>query len=113
MKWLRRLGIAAVVLIAIGGVAYWYYVADGSVPATSAYRTDIAGWRQLVSSDSAQLPTEIRIDFVGRDTMPFQAVQGGGERRAFARTRAAFQLIGRTGSVIIDSAMDQSTAQKA
>ena len=113
MKWLRRLGTAAVVLVAVGAVAYWYYVADGSVPATSAYKTDAAGWRQLVAGDTAQLPTEVRVEFVGRDTMPFMAVQGGGANLDFARVRAAFQLSGPAGSVVIDSAMDRDTARQA
>ncbi len=113
MKWFARLVILAVVLIAVAGVAYWYYVADGAVPAETTYKTDIAGWRRLVSGDTAQLPTEIRIELVGRDTMPFLAVQAGGANIDFARTRAAFQLNGPAGSVVIDSAMDQDTARKA
>jgi glyoxylase-like metal-dependent hydrolase (beta-lactamase superfamily II) len=107
MTWLRRIGMLLVVLLAVAGGAFWYLVADGSVPATSSYRTDIAGWRNLVAADAGQLPTEIRIDIVGRDTMPFMAAQGGGANVDFARVRAAFQLNGPAGSVIIDSTMDR------
>ncbi len=113
MTWLRRAGIALVVLLVLGGAAYWYYVADGAVPAQTSYKTDIAGWRQLVSGDTSQSPNEIRIEFVGRDTMPFIAVQGGGASKDFARTRASFQLNGPAGSVIIDSTMDKEIAAKA
>lgn len=113
MKWLRRLGIAAVVLVAIAGAAYWYYVLDGAVPAATAYKTDVAGWRALIASDAAMLPNEARIEFVGRDTMPSQATQAGAEHKAFARTRVAIQLEGPQGSVIIDTAMDQATAEQS
>lgn len=113
MKWLRRLGVVLVVALAIGGVAYWYYVADGAVPAASAYKTDIAGWRALVAGDGDQLPREIRIEFVGRDTMPMAAVQGGAGGGEFARARVSYQLNGPTGSVIIDTTMDQEIAAQA
>src|SRR5258708_25245963 len=112
MTWPRRLGLALVALLALGGAAYWYYVADGTVPAQTSYKTDIAGWRQLASGDTSQLPNEIRVEFVGRDTMPFIAVQGGGANKDFARTRASFQLNGPAGSVIIDSTMDKEIAAK-
>ncbi|MEQ1864172.1 MAG: MBL fold metallo-hydrolase [Micropepsaceae bacterium] len=113
MKLLYRLGNAALVLLAIGAGFFWYYVADGSVPETSAYKADIAAWRQLVASDTGQLPNEIRIEIVGRDTMPFVAVQAGGANKDFARVRTSFQLNGPAGSVIIDSGMDQEIASTA
>jgi glyoxylase-like metal-dependent hydrolase (beta-lactamase superfamily II) len=113
MTWLKRIGAVAVVLLAMGGSAYWYYVADGGVPAETRYKTDVAAWRELISGDTRQLPVEIRIEFVGRDTMPFMAVQAGGANRDFARTRAPFQLNGPAGSIIIDSAMDKETAKHA
>ncbi|MBI1213041.1 MAG: MBL fold metallo-hydrolase [Alphaproteobacteria bacterium] len=109
MKWLVRLGVVALLLVA----AYWFEVLDGGVPSTSTYKTDIAGWRQLVAGDSGQLPTEVRIEFIGRDTMPFIAVQGGGENKDFARTRASFQLDGAAGSVVIDTAFNKEIAAKA
>ncbi|MEQ1756602.1 MAG: MBL fold metallo-hydrolase [Micropepsaceae bacterium] len=113
MRWLRGIGIVLVALLALGGAGYWYYVLDGAVPATSNYRTDIAGWRALVVGDAVQLPTSIRIEFVGRDAMPFAAVQGGGANVDFARARVAFQLEGPSGTVIIDSTMEKDIAAKA
>lgn len=113
MKLIYRLGNAVLVLAVIGGGFFWYFVADGSVPETTNYKTDIAAWRALVAADAAQLPGEVRIEVVGRDTMPFVAVQAGGANRDFARVRAAFQLNGPAGSVVIDSAMDQQIAGTA
>lgn len=113
MKLIYRLGNAALVLLAIGAGFFWYYVADGNVPEATAYKTDIAGWRQLVAGDTAQLPTEVRLEIVGRDTMPFIAVQAGGANNNFARVRTSFQLNGPAGSVVIDSGMDQEIASAA
>ena len=62
--------------------------------------------------DGNQLPTIIRVEYVGRDVMPFAAVQGGGANVDFARVRASFQVDGPGGSVIIDTAMDRDLAGK-
>ena len=83
-----------------------------SLPATlvgTDKSTDIA---LLKVAASTPLPLEIRIEVVGRDVMPFAAVQGGGANTDFARLRAAFQLNGRAGSVIIDSTMERDPAAK-
>jgi glyoxylase-like metal-dependent hydrolase (beta-lactamase superfamily II) len=109
MKWLVRLGVVGVILAA----AYWFEVLDGGVPSTPTYKTDIAAWRQLVSGDGAQLPSEIRIEIVGRDSVPLAAMQAGAAFDEYPRVRAAFQLNGPSGSVIIDTTFDKETAVKA
>jgi glyoxylase-like metal-dependent hydrolase (beta-lactamase superfamily II) len=100
-------------LVAVLAGAYWYYVADGAVPATASYKTDVAAWRALVVADTASLPNEIRVEIVGRDTVPLGAMQAGAPFEEYRRVRAAFQLNGPSGSVIIDSAMDKDIAAKA
>ena len=113
MGWMRGIGVTILVLVAAGAVAYWYYVADGAVPATTTYKTDIAGWRALVAGDTASLPSEIRVEMVGRDAVPLGAMQAGAPFEEYPRVRAAFQLNGPTGSVIIDTAMDKEVAAQA
>lgn len=113
MGWTRRIGIGLlVVAVGLGG-AYWYYVADGAVPATATYKTDIAGWRALIAADTASLPNEIRVEIVGRDTVPLGAMQAGASFEEYRRVRASFQVNGPTGSVILDTAMDKEVAAKA
>jgi glyoxylase-like metal-dependent hydrolase (beta-lactamase superfamily II) len=111
MKWLRRIGVTLLVLAAIGAGAYWYYVVDGAVPASASYKTDIAAWRTLVAGDTAELPNEIRVEIVGRDAVPLGAMQAGAPFEDYPRVRAAFQVNGPTGGVIIDSTMDQEIAK--
>jgi glyoxylase-like metal-dependent hydrolase (beta-lactamase superfamily II) len=109
MKWVWR-GIVALVVVAAG--AYWYLIADGAVPSSSTYKTDIALWRQLVAGDSAQLPAEIRVEVAGRDTVPLAAMQAGAAFDEYPRVRAAFQVNGPGGSTIIDSTMDKDLGAK-
>jgi len=112
MKWLIRIGVTLLVLAGIGAAAWWYFVADGAVPATATFKTDVAAWRALVAEDT-QLPTEIRIEIVGKDSVPLAAMQAGAPFDEYARVRAAFQVNGPTGSVIIDTTMDKDIAKKA
>jgi len=112
MTWLTRGMLAILVLAALVAGAYWYYVADGAVPATATYKTDIAMWRDLVSGDTGSLPNEIRIEIVGRDSVPLAAMQAGASFEEYPRVRAAFQLNGPSGSVIIDSTMDAELGKK-
>jgi glyoxylase-like metal-dependent hydrolase (beta-lactamase superfamily II) len=110
MVWLKRIFIALVVLVAIAGAAYWYYLADGAVPEDSSFTTDIALWRNLVVNDTAELPKEIRVEVVGKSPVPFGAAQAGGGFTPYVMTRTAFELVGPSGSTIIDSGMDKELA---
>jgi len=113
MGWMGRIGVGLFVAIAVIGGGYWYYVADGAVPAAATYKTDIAGWRALIAGDTDALPNEIRVEMVGRDTVPLGAMQAGAAFDEYPRVRASFQLNGPTGSVIIDTTMDKEIAAKA
>jgi glyoxylase-like metal-dependent hydrolase (beta-lactamase superfamily II) len=108
MKWLVRIAIVAAILAAL----YWVEVLDGAVPSIATYKTDIGAWRQLVAGDATQLPNEIRIEIVGRDAVPLAAMQAGAPFDEYPRVRAAFQVNGPAGAVIIDATMDQAIAAK-
>jgi len=113
MGWLGRIGIILLVLIVIAGGAYWYLLADGEVPEATSYKADIDAWRALVANDTAELPTEIRVEIVGRDSIPFGIAQAGAGYKPFVMARTAFQLNGPAGSVVIDSGMDKEVAAAA
>lgn len=110
IRWLGRIGIGLLVLIVAVGGAYWYLLADGEVPPSSSYKADIAAWRALVAGDTAELPNEIRVEVVGRDSIPFGLAQAGGGVGPYVMARTAFQLNGPAGSVVIDSGMDKEIA---
>jgi glyoxylase-like metal-dependent hydrolase (beta-lactamase superfamily II) len=113
MGWLGRIGIVLLVLLVIAGGAYWYLLADGEVPEVSSYKADIASWRALIANDTAELPNDIRVEVVGRDSIPFGIAQAGGGYKPFVMARTAFQLNGPAGSVVIDSGMDKEIAATA
>ena len=110
MGWMGRVGVAILLLVVVLGGAYWYLVADGAVDETSDYKADIAGWRALISGDTAALPTALRVEIVGRDSVPRAATEAGGAFEPYVMARTAFQLDGPSGSVIIDSGMDKDIA---
>jgi glyoxylase-like metal-dependent hydrolase (beta-lactamase superfamily II) len=106
-----RIVVEVIAVLALVGLAYWYYALDGAAPESSTYKLDIAGWRELVRDDAAQLPTDIRVEFVGRDLIPFAAVEAGGAFEPYTMARTAFQVNGAVGSVVIDSGMDRGIAE--
>lgn len=110
MGWMGRIGIVLLAALALGGGGYWYFVADGDVPAGGDYKADIAAWRALVADDTAALPNELRVEIVGRDKIPFAAVEAGGAFSPYLMVRTAFQLNGPQGSVVLDSGMDAELA---
>lgn len=113
MTWLKRIGVVLLILVALGAGAYWYYIADGAVPQQSAYTLDIARWRELVANDTADLPREIRVEIVGASPVPFAAVQAGGAFTPYKMVRTAYELVTPSGSIVIDSGMDEELAKFA
>jgi glyoxylase-like metal-dependent hydrolase (beta-lactamase superfamily II) len=110
MRWFVGVVLA---LAVVGGAGYWHYIADGAVPERASYEADIGIWRQLVAGDTAELPNEVRVEIVGRDAVPLAAMQAGATFDEYPRVRAAFQVVGPSGSVIVDSTMDKDIAAKA
>jgi glyoxylase-like metal-dependent hydrolase (beta-lactamase superfamily II) len=111
MNRLVRIGLEVVVVLALLGGVYWYYVLDEAVPEASNAQLDITAWRALVRDDAAQLPSDIRVEFVGRDLIPFAAVEAGGAFEPYTMARTAFQVNGAVGSVVIDFGMDKVLAE--
>ncbi len=104
--WL--LGVA-VVLVALGGFAWWA-VLDGATPASGEGEFDLAAYRALVANDAPEtLPTEVRIEFVGSSPAPSFAATAGlfdGERTFSYST---FQIVAPDGDTLIDGAVDRET----
>jgi glyoxylase-like metal-dependent hydrolase (beta-lactamase superfamily II) len=106
MKWLSGL---LVVLAAMGGLA-WYAVLDGAAPAQANGEFDLAAYRQLAAADAPEtLPTGVRVEFVGSDPAPSFATEAGAFGGERMMTYTAFQIVGPSGNVVIDGAVDADT----
>lgn len=109
MKWLIGL---LVLLAAFAGVA-WYGVLDGAAPAQADDEFDLAAYRQLLVSDAPEtLPTEVRVEFVGSDPAPAAATEAGAFGGEVMMTYTAFQIVGPSGNVVIDGAVDADTVSE-
>jgi glyoxylase-like metal-dependent hydrolase (beta-lactamase superfamily II) len=86
------------------------FPAPGYAQSTSAF-ADIAKWRLLVAADQ-DLPTQVRVEVVKRDTLPYSFVHEGGDNRPFVMARSAFQLCGVKGCVVLDAGYDAELANK-
>lgn len=106
MKWLIGFAVA---LAALAGFA-WYAVLDGAAPASAEGAIDIAAMRALVANEAPEnLPTAVRIEFVGESEAPgFAAMAGAfGGNRTFSYN--SFQIVAPSGDTIIDGAVDHAT----
>lgn len=106
MKWLIGL---LVVLAALAGV-FWYAALDAGAPAEAGDEFDIAAYRQLLVGDAPEtLPSEVRVEFVGRDPAPSFATEAGAFGGERMMTYTAFQIVGPSGAVVVDGAVDADT----
>jgi glyoxylase-like metal-dependent hydrolase (beta-lactamase superfamily II) len=106
MKWL--IGFL-VVLAALGGV-FWYAALDAAAPAEAGDEFDLAAYRELLVTDAPEtLPTEVRVEFVGSDPAPSFATEAGAFGGEVMMTYTAFQIVGPSGNVVIDGAVDADT----
>jgi len=106
MKWL--IGFL-VVLAALAGV-FWYAALDAGAPAEAGEDFDLAAYRELLVTDAPQtLPTEVRVEFVGRDPAPSFATEAGAFGAERMMTYTAFEIVGPSGNVVIDGAVDADT----
>lgn len=108
-KWLIGAAVALVALAAF----VWFALLDGAVPARAEGVIDIAAYRALVADDAPEtLPTDIQVEIVGEGEMPSFAAEAG----AFDGPRdfvfPAFQVVGPSGPIVIDAAIDRPTLEE-
>ncbi len=102
---LRIIALASVVAAAL----FWWLFLDARAPKAAEGVYDLAAYRALVADDAA-LPTEIRMESIGTDTVPFYAAEAGGGFEPFRLVYAAFEIVSPGGSIIVGGALDRDTA---
>ena len=108
-KWLKvTLGVV-VVLLALGGSAYWWLVMDGAAPdKVAAFDLDIRKLRELANEQAGDKPAEIRVEHIGTFTFPATAVVAGDGWSSVALPVYSYQIVypdGRTA--IVDTALSK------
>jgi glyoxylase-like metal-dependent hydrolase (beta-lactamase superfamily II) len=110
--WLKWVGIGFAALIAVLGVAYWWYFLESSVP-DGKFALDLAKLRSLANSVQAEKPVAVRVEHVGSGVFPLAIAVAGGSWTSNDVPFQSFQIVYPGGrSVIIDTGMDKATATK-
>lgn len=109
MKWLLGLLALVAVLAGLG----WYAAFDAAAPAEAPDEFDVVAYRQLLVSEAPEtLPTDVRVEFVGSSEAPSFAAEAGAFGGQVAIAYTAFQIIGPTGNIVIDGAVDADTVNE-
>ena len=101
--------LSGLAVLLLGGF-WWLFLADSTAPAEAPGLLVLEDWREMVSSDPSQLPTEIRVLEIGRDKAPGFAARAGGFGTDWNTTYNSVQIVWPDRTMIIDGAIDAETA---
>ena len=109
LKWSLRLVGA---LIAVFAALFWWLLLSGSsAPASAPGVFDLEDWRSKARAASAELPLELRIIEIGRDTAPPFAALSCRCGAPSAMSFNACEIVYADRSIIIGGAVDRPTAE--
>lgn len=103
--------VISVVLVALAVIAaaVWWLMLDSRAPGSAEGEFDLAAYRALVQSD-ADLPTDLRMEIIGRDEAPKYAAETGGGFSKMPLYYTAAQIVSPNETTIIGGAVDDLTA---
>lgn len=107
-RWLRlSLIVLAVIAVILGGL-YWWFLGDNGRPSDPpVFSIDMSALREAAVQPGG-LPTEVRVEIVGRGTYPRATIAAGGGFTGFDMAMAAYQVVYPDRSVVIDTALDRA-----
>jgi glyoxylase-like metal-dependent hydrolase (beta-lactamase superfamily II) len=104
-----RLGVG---LLALGGAAWWWLIADGAPPAGLApFALDLAAIRAAAGELPGSPPTDIRVEQVASFSFPGAAIVAGDGWNAVPMGVFSYQLVLPVDSIIIDTALDEAAGK--
>ena len=108
---MRILILTFVLTIALttAGAGY-YYVFDGSIPNKSSYEFDINEVRNQARSAKGNLPTQVNVETLARNSVPLFALRAGGGLTNTDMVRSVFQIETPNGHYVIETGMDEDLA---
>ncbi len=109
-KWPKRVGFGLAVVLALGAPSYWWLLVESAAPDGRA-ALDLAEVRRLAASVPGERAREVRVERVGAFSFPATAVVAGDGWAATSMDVYAYQLVLPGGHVVVDTAMDETTAK--
>jgi glyoxylase-like metal-dependent hydrolase (beta-lactamase superfamily II) len=109
LKWtIRIVGVLALVF----GLLFWWLILSGSnATKTAPGIFDLNDWRSKAAAANSDLPIEIRIHEIGRDTAPPFAAQAGRFGAPIEMSYNAVEIVYTDRSLIVGGAVDRVTAE--
>jgi glyoxylase-like metal-dependent hydrolase (beta-lactamase superfamily II) len=102
----------ALVLLVLAVPAYWWLLLESGTP-TGSYSLDLAELRKLADSIPGEKPAAIHVEEVLEFEFPSMAVRAGSGWSKVKLPVFSYQLRFPDRTVILDTAMDQATAETA
>jgi glyoxylase-like metal-dependent hydrolase (beta-lactamase superfamily II) len=95
------------------GLSY-HYVLSGSAPQETDFNIELPVLRELANASGAPetFVSEIRVELIGKNSIPSFASQAGAFRGKLTMVRTAYQLRGASTSLIIDAGMNEEMARE-
>lgn len=107
---LRRVLMVLGVLVAILAPAYWWFIVESGTPPTGRFSIDLNEVRRLADSIPGPLATEVRSERVAAFDFPATAIVAGDGWAKTEMSVYAYQLVFPDRRVIVDTGMDEKTA---
>jgi glyoxylase-like metal-dependent hydrolase (beta-lactamase superfamily II) len=105
--WIRNLIVAAGVLIAVAGAAYYWLLVESHVPSDAQFALDIGEVRRLSGAMPGDPPTAVEVERVGVFRAPATAIVAGDGWQTRELPVFSYRILYPQMSVIIDTALNK------
>lgn len=106
-KWLRATIIAVVVLGAVLGAAYYWFVVESSMPKDAAFPLDINEVRRMVAAVPGDRPTRIEVENIAAFSAPATVIVAGDGWSMRELPVLSYRVVYPESSIIIDTALSR------
>lgn len=110
---MKRIFTILLVLLAVIGAAFYWFILDGRLTQKETYLIDINAVRQLANSLVGEKPTEIQVEKVAQFRFLETLSLAGSGFDVVPMGVYSFNVITPNGNVVIDTGYDQVMAQSA
>lgn len=105
MRFLRWLGYAALALLVVSAVAYYWLFVDSHMP-SGRYAIDMTEVRKLADTVAGDKPVEVRVERIMSFSFPFTAAVAGGGWTQVEVPVYSYQVAYADRTIMIDTAVE-------